>query len=101
MSAIKNADKDFNFHVLSTPARIGLSKMYKEISADANFIGKLEAFKAVMELVCSFGDVDPQLVSKLIEEIKNETGVTFDGNGQIADADDRGIRALSTLTNTH
>lgn len=93
--------EDFNFHVLSEAGRRGLATMYEEISGDAIIRGKLEAFQAVMEIACGGKAVDKELVNRLITEIETEIGITFDMTGNIVDADQRGIRALSTLTSTH
>jgi hypothetical protein len=38
---------------------------------------------------------------ELIIRIKSEIGVTFDSRGEIIDADNGVIRALSTVTSTH
>ncbi len=97
----RDNSEGFNFYVLSEAGRMALSRMYQEISCDAMIRGKLEAFQAVMEIACAGKVIDKELVNKLITKIKNDIGVTFDMAGNIVDADDRGIRALSTLTSTH
>lgn len=93
--------ENFNFHVLSEAGRRGLATMYEEISCDAMIRGKLEAFQMVMNTACSADVVDKELINKLITTIEIEIGITFDMAGTIVDADERGIRALSTLTSTH
>ncbi len=97
----RDNSEDFNFHVISKARRVALSKMYEEISCDAIFRGKLEAYQTVMSVACSQKILDKELVNKLITTIEIEIGVTFDMKGNIVDCDDRGIRALSTLTSTH
>lgn len=97
----RDNSEGFNFHVLSEAGRMALSRMYEEISCDAMIRGKLEAYQVVMKTACADKVIDKELVNKLITKIKNDIGVTFDMAGNIVDADDRGIRALSTLTSTH
>lgn len=97
----RDNSEGFNFYVLSEAGRVALSRMYEEISDDAMIRGKLEAFQTVMKMACLAKALDKELVSKLITKIESETGVIFDMAGNIVDADDRGIRALSALTGTH
>lgn len=101
MSQDERKDEDFNFRAIPRKARVALGDMYEAIEEDAFYRGRLNAFEGVMGLLRSFGQIDSDLMSELIVRIKSEIGVTFDSSGEIVDADDRGIRALSTLASTH
>lgn len=101
MSQEESKDEDFNFRVIPPKARVALGVMYEAIEEEAFFRGQLNAFEGALSLLRAFGKIDSELMRELIIRIKSEIGVTFDSKGEIIDADDRGIRALSTVTSTH